>query len=124
MFDPFSITDPTLDEAIASAYDHLSTLKPDELGYQNTVDQLSKLYKLKNDTAKLNLEALESSAKQQLENDKNAWQEELDDRPFYARVDPNTLLTVAGNLFLGFAVIKYEQTGVISSKVMSFMKKI
>jgi CHASE3 domain sensor protein len=42
----------------------------------------------------------------------------------HKRVDPNTVLTVAGNIFIGLAVIKYEQTGVISSKVMSFMKKI
>lgn len=124
MFNPFDHEDTDLDEAIASAFQNLEAFKTDEPGYQTTVDQLSKLYKLKNDTAKLNLEGQTASAKQQLDNDQNAWKEELDQRPFYARVDPNTLLTVAGNLLIGLAVIKYEQTGVISSKVMTFMKKI
>lgn len=40
------------------------------------------------------------------------------------RVDPNTLLTIAGNLLIGLAVIKYEQTGVITTKVWSFLSKI
>lgn len=124
MFDPFSINDQDLDAAIASAYNDLSQFKADEDGYQKAVDQLSKLYKLRTDMARLNLEAQESAAKQLLANDQNAWQEEQDQRPFYRRVDPNTALTVAGNILIGLAVIKYEQTGVISSKVMTFMRKI
>lgn len=124
MFDPFNINDQDLDAAIASAYNDLSRFQAEEDGYQKAVDQLSKLYKLRMDLAKLNLEAQESSAKQLLANDQNAWQEEQDQRPFYRRVDPNTALTVAGNILIGLAVIKYEQTGVISSKVMTFMKKI
>lgn len=124
MFDPFNIEDSDLDEAIASAYADLKSFSADEEGYQKAVDQLSKLYALKEKTAQLSLQAQQSAAAQQLANDQNAWQEEQDQRPFYARVDPNTVLTVAGNIFIGLAVIKYEQTGVISSKVMSFMKKI
>lgn len=38
-------------------------------------------------------------------------------------VDPNVLITVAGNLLIGLSVIKYEQTGVIATKVMSFLTK-
>lgn len=38
-------------------------------------------------------------------------------------VDPNTALTVAGNLAIGFAVIKHEKTSVITSKVWSFLTK-
>lgn len=124
MFDTFNTTDTNLEAAIASAYSDLSKFKADEEGYRNAVDQLTKLYKLKIDTAKLHLEADETAAKHQLAADQNAWQEEQDQRPFYRRVDPNTALTVAGNILIGLAVIKYEQTGVISSKVMSFVKKI
>lgn len=39
-------------------------------------------------------------------------------------IDPNTLISVAGNLAIGIVVIKYEQAAVITSKVWSFMKKI
>jgi hypothetical protein len=39
------------------------------------------------------------------------------------RVDPNTVLTVAGNLAIGLAVIKHEKTSVITSKVWSFLTK-
>lgn len=38
-------------------------------------------------------------------------------------IDPNVALTVAGNLLIGLSVIKYEQTGVIATKVMSFLMK-
>lgn len=39
------------------------------------------------------------------------------------RVDPNTALTVAGNLAIGVAVLKHERTAVITSKVWSFLTK-
>lgn len=39
-------------------------------------------------------------------------------------LDPNTLITVIGNLVIGFAVLKYEGTGVITTKLWSFMSKI
>lgn len=124
MFNPFDREDSDLDAAIASAFAHLTTLKADDEGYQTTVEQLTKLYALKEHATALSLQAQTAFAAHQLEADKNAWQEEQDQRPFYKRVDPNTALTVAGNLIVGFAVIKYEQTGVISSKIMSFMQKI
>ncbi len=38
-------------------------------------------------------------------------------------VDPNVLLTVLGNTFIAIAVIKFEQTGVITTKVLSFLTK-
>ena len=124
MFDPFDHEDPALDEAIASAFADLKSHSADEEGYQKAVDQLSKLYALKNNAAQLSLQAQQSHAAHQLACDQNTWQEELDQRPFLKRVDPNTALTVAGNLLIGLAVIKYEQRNVISTKVMSFMKKI
>lgn len=124
MFNPFDTEDIALDEAIASAYSDLAHHKADSDEYQKTLTQLSQLYALKNQTAQLSLQAQSTFAAQQLEEDKNAWQEEQDEKPFYARVDPNTVLTVAGNVLIGLLVIKYEQTGVISSKVMTFMKKI
>ena len=124
MFDPFDIEDTDLDEAIASAFADLRHHKADSDEYRKAVEQLSKLYALKNQTAQLNLQAQQSAAAQQLANDQNAWQEEQDQRPFYRRVDPNTALTVAGNILIGIVVIKYEQTGVISTKVRDFMRKI
>jgi hypothetical protein len=124
MFTPFDPEDSNLDAAIAAAFSDLSQLNASGDAYQTAVDNLSKLYALKNNTAQLTLQIEQASAAQQLANDQNTWQEEQESRPFYARVDPNTVLTVAGNILIGLAVIKYEQTGVISSKVMSFMRKI
>lgn len=124
MFDPFDHEDYDLDAAIASAYEDLKKFKAEEEGYQKAVNQLTSLYALRNQTAQLNLQAQQSAAAQQLANDQNAWKEEQDALPFYKRIDPSQALAVAGNIFIGLAVIKYEQTGVISSKVFSFMKKI
>lgn len=124
MFDPFIHEDPDLDAAIASAFADLKADRAGEDVSQKIVDQLTKLYALKNNDAQLSLQAQQSHAAHQLACDQNAWQEEQDSRPFLKRVDPNTALTVAGNIFIGLAVIKYEQTGVIASKVMTFMKKI
>lgn len=39
-------------------------------------------------------------------------------------VDPNTLVVVVGNLLIGFAVIKYERTAVVTTKLWSFMSKL
>lgn len=124
MFDPFDIEDSDLDAAIASAYSDLKSFSADEEGYQKAVDQLSKLYALKNQTAQLHLQSQQTGAAHQLALDESRWQEEQAEKSFFKRVSPDTALIVAGNLLVGVLVIKYEQTGVISSKVMSFMKKI
>lgn len=124
MFNPFDQEDHDLDDAIANIYQDLKKFSSDDDEYQKAVDQLSKLYAFKNQTAQLNLQSQTAAAAQQLAQDQSTWQEEQDSRPFYERVDPNTVVAVLGNIFIGLAVIKYEQQGVISSKVMSFMRKI
>lgn len=125
MFTPFDIDSiADLDSEIARVHSQLTTFSAETEEYQKAVDQLSKLYKLKTEFVKLNLQAQKDFADHQLESDKNAWQEEQDERPFYERVDPNVVLTVAGNLVIGLLVIKYEQTGVIATRVRDFMKKI
>ena len=123
MFDPFDHEDEALTEEIARVHAYLTNIDPDGDQYQSTVDQLSKLYKLQNDIAQLSLQAQEKFASHQLACDKNAWCEELDERPFWMRVDPSTLATVAGNLAIALIVIKYEERAVISTKALSFMKK-
>lgn len=124
MFDPFNTEDRDLDDAIANVYNDMKKTTADTDEFRNCQQRLSELYALKNQTAQLSLQAQQSYATHQLACDQNAWQEEKDELPFYKRVDPNTALTVLGNIFIGLAVIKYEQTGVISSKVMTFMRKI
>lgn len=116
--------DHALSSEIARVYSCLADLDPTDDEYQKTMNQLSKLYALQNQTAQLTLQAQNQFATHQLDCDKNAWKEEQDELPFYKRVDPNTLLTVAANIAVALAVIKYEQTGVISTKVLSFMRKI
>jgi predicted ATPase len=123
MINPFPIEDPALDEAIASAYADLKSHSADEEGYQKAVDQIVKLYKLKNDALQAYQDAQQFEAKHMLELEQQEYQVSQDGRAFWKRVDPNTALTVAGNIAIGLAVIKYEQTGVVSSKVWSFMKK-
>lgn len=124
MFDPFVTEDSDLDTAIADLFANLARHDGSSEEYQKTADQLTKLYALKNATAQLTLQAQQSSAAQQLANDQNAWQEEQDMQPFWKRIEPNTVAVVAGNLAVAVVVVKYEQTGVIASKVLSFMRKI
>lgn len=138
MFEPFDHVDQDLDAAIASAFSDLRTHPADSDEYSKVARQLSGLYRIRHENAQLNLQAQRESAnhnlsidqhslardQHQLANDIRVHEDELDERPFYARVDPNTALTVLGNIVIGIAVIKYEQTGVISSKVFSFMRKI
>lgn len=104
---------PDLTQALASAYADLKSFSADEEGYTATMRHIATLHELQNAEYKLRLEATEQEH-----------QHEQSARPFYKRVDPSTALTVAGNIFIGLAVIKYEQTGVIGTKVMSFMRKI
>lgn len=88
MFNPFRPEDPALDEAIAEVLSDMKGWTSDEDQYQKSVDQLTKLYALKQ-----------------------------------RGVDPNTLLTVAGNIFIGMAVLRFESTGVVTSKIWSFLQK-
>lgn len=123
MFDPFNIEDRDLDDAIANIYTDMKKFTADDEEFQKAVTQLSKLYALKNETAQLNLQSQQSAAAQQLAYDESRWKEEQAEIPFYARVSPDTALTVAGSLITALIVIKYEQTGVISSKVKDFIRK-
>lgn len=40
------------------------------------------------------------------------------------RIDPNTVLVVLGNFAIGLTVLKYEQTGVITTKLWQFLGKM
>ena len=123
MTTPF-FPDSNLDKALTSAYSDLARYNANDEEYQQIVKQIKEFHAIKNETAKLASDTEQSRAKQQLERDQFEQEAEHAALPFYLRVDPNVCLTVAGNIFIGLAVIKYEQTGVISSKVMSFMRKI
>lgn len=123
MFDPFNFEDDDLTEAIRSAYADLKSFTADDEGYQKTVDQLTKLYALKNQTAQLNFQAQTESATHKRAQAESQWEAEQAELPFYKRVSPDTIVAVAGNLLVAVVVVKYEQTGVIASKVTSFMRK-
>lgn len=132
MFDPFAHEDSQLTEEIRRVHSILSHLNPDEDGYQKTSSQLSHLYRLKYESAQLSLQSQQSfaahelaAAAQQLAHDESRWKEEQEERlSWFDRVEPSTVVTVAGNLLVALIVVKYEQTGVISSQVRNFMKKI
>ena len=124
MSNPFPGEDPTLDAAIAAAFSTLANIKVDEEGYKTAVANLTSLYDIKNAALQHYQDAEEFEYEFNLKADAQHFEQQNAEKPFYMRVDPNTVVTVVGNIFIGLAVIKYEQTGVISSKVMSFMKKI
>lgn len=121
---PFPYEDSDLDDAIASAYADLQASRANDEDYQKIVDQLSKLYKLRNDQRKLNLELHQTDTKTLLEEANAEFEREQATKPFYQRVDPNTALTVLGNLLIGYGVLKYERTGVIHSRIRDFMQKL
>lgn len=124
MINPFPIEDPDLDAAIASAYADLKAHRADSTEYAAALNQLSKLYKLRNDALQHHQDAQQFELKHSLEVDQHEYEIEQNDRPFWQRVDPNTALTVTANLAIGLIVVKYEQTGVIRTVVRDFMKKI
>lgn len=121
---PFDNEDSDLDAAITRALNYLATCDPTSESYSLTTQRLTELYAIKRGQQKLNLELYEFDHKHELELEKIERQDEADARPFYKRVDPNTVAAVVGNLAIGLLVIKYEQTGVISTKIHSFMRKI
>lgn len=89
MFNPFRQEDPALDAAITSVFKEMTTLTSDDPEYAKMVEQLPKLYALKNEK----------------------------------QVDPNTVLTVVGNLAIAILVVKFERTDVITTKLFSFLAK-
>lgn len=112
-----------LEEEIARVHAQLNQLSAADKEYEATINQLSKLYALKNTIAQLSLQAQKDFAAHQLAEDVRVHQDELDQRPFYKRVSPDTALTVAGSLLTALFVIKYEERSVISTKALSFMRK-
>lgn len=124
MFDPFAHEDTILEKEIDRVHMYLATLSPESDEYGKTASQLTKLYALRTSGSQISLQAQKDHAAHQLACDKQAWEQMPEEQlKFYERIDPNTALTVAGSLLTAIIVVKYEQTGVISSKVMSFMRK-
>lgn len=121
---PFQTEDSALDEEIARVYTHMKAFSAEDSEYQKAADQLAGLYKLKHDQAKLNLELYQTELKNHLEQDQVDHERELESRPWYQRVSPDTAVVVTGNAVIALIVIKYEQHAVISSKLFSFLKKI
>jgi hypothetical protein len=121
---PFPTEDFALDEEIARVYTHLNNFQAETEEYQQAVDQLSKLYELKNKQNKLALELHQHADTHAIAQQQMDAQYDAENRPFYARISPDAALAVAGNLVVALIVVKYEQTGVISSQVRNFIKKI
>ena len=82
-----------LQKVFDALQDRLQKAQPDTEEYPKMVEQLSKLYKLKES-----------------------------DSP--KRVDPNTALTVGGNLAGILLILQYERAHVITSKALSFVLKL
>lgn len=121
---PFEYEDHDLDVAIASVFNELATMQVDGDSYQKATNQLNKLYALKHEQIRIELEYQIHADKQTLAQQEQDHQYDQDNLPWHKRLDPNAVLAVAGNIFIGLAVIKYEQTGVISSQVRHFIRKI
>lgn len=138
MTNPFPHEDSDLDAAITSVFADLRNHKADSKEYADAANQLSKLYKLRNDTLQLHQDAEESERKHELEvnkltletdklaleTDSHEYQIEQNDRSFLARISPDTALSVVANLAVALIVVKYERTGVISTQVRHFIKNL
>jgi hypothetical protein len=141
MFDPNAHEDTTLEAEIDRVHSYLKSYDPDSDEYRQTINQLTRLYDLRNANNQLSLQAQKDSAASELayeqlsyESEKSAaeqahaesllvWEQEQAQLPFLMRVSPDTWVTVAGSIAVAVMVVKYEQTGVIASKVMTFMRK-
>lgn len=119
----FPVEDSQLNDAIAAAFRKLATLDPIEEDYHNTIAQIEKLHKLKNDGDKVALEAYQTDIKREFDQAAADAQYDFANQPFYRRVDPNTAATVAGNLLVALVVVHYEQRGVIATKLSNFIMK-
>lgn len=123
MINPFPNQDPALEAAIASALKDLASHQADSDEYAKAVDQLTKLYKIRNASLQAYSEAEKFKNEHSLELERFSIEEACNELPAWRRVSPETVLTVAGNLAIALIVVKYEQTGVISSQVRNFIRK-
>ena len=95
MFNPMNKTEKTneLDDSIATVFARMKDLTPDSPQYSATVDQLLKLYKLREET---------TSRK---------------------RVSPDAMAQVAGSLAGILLIITYERSHALTSKALGHIIK-
>lgn len=130
MFESDIFTKPTeLNEVIDKLVEKLSDTDPGTKEYTALVDQLTKLYKLKEIDITILLKQSEYDDKARI-NELNAEQIELeieDKRkqmklPFGLR--PETVALLAANLIGIGAILGHERLNVISTKALSFVTKL
>ncbi len=85
--------DQILNDVIESALNQLKASEPDTESYARVRDQLTELYKIRNENRS-------------------------------RRVSPDTLATIAANLFGIGVIVGYEQKHIITSKAIGFVRKI
>ncbi len=117
-----------LDERILEAEEHLSNLTPGTDSYSAAAESLNKLYRLRLDEIKADLEYKERFESRKLEERKlNAEKEfkraelkaQKKDRIFRYCIDIGaSLLPFGGYLFLGLKGLEFETTGSITSPII------
>lgn len=89
---PFSKTETTTLQLIDAANSHLFTLEPKDPAYEETLEKIERLHKLR-------------------AHEKDGF-----------KVSPDTLVLVLGNLVGILLIMNYEKLDVISTKAFSFIK--
>jgi predicted nucleic-acid-binding protein len=116
-----------LKKAIADVLNEMQSLTADTPEFAKCVEQLDKLYKIKNSKKELNhkikIETLELNHK--MEQDEKEHLLNVDEHISKKKIkfSPDTLLAVAGNLVGIVAILGFEKANVVTSKALGFVTK-
>jgi hypothetical protein len=117
-----------LEEAINGVFSEMAGVNSDSDEYKKMVDQLAKLYKMKETEDNFLLKKIEAESAE-MENYSKVKLAELEmdlkTKEFEKsrRVSPDTLAIVAANIAGILLIIGYERANVVTSKALSFILK-
>lgn len=124
------VTEPTkLEEAIDRIMSKMAGIEPDTKEYAAMVDQLTKLYKLKETDVKLQLQEFDAiSKREEVTSSSELKQAELtlkqEETEFRKkRVSPETLAIIGGNIAGIVLILGYEHVHVVTSKALGFVMR-
>jgi hypothetical protein len=110
-----------LDDVITQLLAKMETMVIDSKEYGEAVDNLVNLYKIKNDSVKIETEAINESAKVDLEGEKFRFEKE---KIASWRPSPDAVVGAAASILGIIAILQYEKIGVVTSKALGFINKM
>lgn len=118
-----------LEEAIASAFDSAAAAEPGSPEHNARTDEVCKLYKLYLEEGKNETDAIDKANKQEIEikkieiDAKQKREESIRDMIRTGTDFGKAILFVVANGFFMRSIMKFEETGNISTKAFSFLGK-